>query len=53
MDDLIQHLKSLHEACQNVLSILDDERDDRIAQAIRETCHEVDRRLAEPEAQPS
>jgi hypothetical protein len=47
MDELIEHLKSLQEACHKVLAVLDHERHDSIARAIRETCSEVDQRLAE------
>jgi DNA-binding ferritin-like protein len=50
MKELVEHLESLQETCHQVLAVLDPERDDRIAQAIRETCREVDERLAELDA---
>lgn len=45
--DEMERLQALLEACHRVLPNLDPARDDRIAEALRETCRCVEARLAE------
>jgi hypothetical protein len=46
MDNEAERLRALLEACHDVLSALGD-REDEIAEAIRETCRVVEARLRE------
>jgi hypothetical protein len=49
MNNEVEHLRGLLEACDRVLPELDagEARGDELAEAIRETCRNVEARLAE------